>query len=233
MIDLNRRPCAAALVAALALPLLAGCLGGRLPARELYRLAPPPAPASPVIELRSEAAAPLTGSLAVLPYVTPGLYGGGGIVFRVGETQYGVYPSREWALPLGDQLGLMTRQILREHPLADGQALYDPPSRRNHTYSWRGVVRNFDEVGRGDTVYAGVHLEAQLVRTADDSVLWSGAASRERRVLRADMPGIVETLSALAHEVISELVADARRSASVARANGHGPTGIPRQGGRR
>lgn len=233
MIDCNVTRRAAIVAAALLLPLLAGCFGGRLPARELYRLVPPPAPATPVIELRADAGAPLAGSLAILPYVTPGLYGGGGIVFRVGETQYGVYPSREWALPLGEQLGLMTQRILRDHSIVDGQPLYDPPSRRTHTYSWRGVVRNFDEVGRGDTVYAAVHLEGQLIRTANDSVVWSGAASRERRVVRADMPGIVEALSALAHEVISELVAEARSSANVARANGREPTRIPRQGGRR
>jgi uncharacterized lipoprotein YmbA len=207
---------------------LTGCLGGRLPARELYRLAPPPASAEPTIELRAEGRAPLVGTVAIVPYVAPGLYGSGGIVFRVGETQYGVYPSREWALPLGDQLGLLTQTVLRERPLAEGGALYDPPSRRSHAYVWRGIVRHFDEVNRGDTVLASVQLDAQLIRTADDSVVWSGSASRERLVPRPDMPGIVETLSLIAHEAISELVADARTAAHAA--HGFGPASAVRPG---
>src|SRR5438874_121112 len=108
--------CAFALVAA-------GCFGGRLPPRELYRLTPmEPAP-------RVEQPAPLvSGSVAIQPYMTPGLYGRPSVVYRLNDTEYGAYASREWAIPLSTMLGLLTQDVLGVRALTRGRVMFDPPS---------------------------------------------------------------------------------------------------------
>jgi uncharacterized lipoprotein YmbA len=203
----RRPPLAVALLFA-----MTGC--ARLPARELYRLAVVDSIADPLIPLSSAPRPVLPGSLAIAPYVTPGVYGDPSIVYRIGETQYGVYPAREWALPLGEQLGMLTEDVLRRTPLTTEQAIFRPASPRVHTYLWRGSVRRFDEVDRGKQVYASAQLDAQLVRVADDSVVWRGSATLERLVPEPTMPAIVATLSAIADELVEQLVNEARAAAA-------------------
>ena len=183
---------------------------GRLPAVELYRLAPPD-----TTELATSAVTGpvLDGALAVGRYATPGVYGTRGIVYRVGETGYGSYPNREWAIPLGEMVGMRTAEILRHMPVTRDGAVYDPPSRRQFQYVWRGVVHRFEEVNRGNSVFAAVSLEARLVRAADDSVIWIGTRSLERPVPGGTMSGIIDTLSALSTEVIRRLIDDVNKAA--------------------
>ena len=159
---------------------------------------------------------PLTGSLAVVPYGVPGLYGEPRVVYRAGDTQFGVYNNREWMMPLSQQLGLVTHALLRRHPLTTEPALYDPPSRRANTYVWRGTVRHFEEVNRGAEVSVAVHVDAAIVRSADDSVLWSGGAHAERALGQTrDMEVVVGAMSELAQETIGRLIQEA--SAAVRR----------------
>jgi ABC-type uncharacterized transport system auxiliary subunit len=199
-------------VAALAMLALAGgCFRGSLPPREYYRLQLPDTLMPPRVVEAAAAPAPLQGSLAVGAYRAPGLYGRSGLVFRLNGTEYGSYPSREWAIPLGDQLGLLTEAVMRRAPLTSDGALFDPPNERSHTYLWRGTIREFEEVDRPDgTVHAAVRLEAVLIRARDDSVLWSRSVRVERAVAQPTMNGIVEALSALAVEAVGSLVAEAR-----------------------
>lgn len=189
--------------AGLALLVGAGCFRGTLPAREYYRLTVP-------VARSSTAAGSLPGTLAVLPFITPGLYGGQSVVFRIDDTEYGTYPSREWSIPLGEMLGMIAESVLQREPLVSGEVLFDPPSRRGHTYIFRGTVREFEEVNRGRQVFVAVRLEAQLLRASDDSVLWAGQIGRERPVPEGTMPAIVTALSSLADEVVAALVAEAR-----------------------
>ncbi len=200
---MTRRALAAILMLA-----LAGCLGGKIPAVELYRLAPqqPPdaAPANGPL---------LPGSIAIVRYDTPGVYGGRGIVYRVEASEYGVYPTREWAIPLGEMLATLTEDVLRAEPLTAEPAVYNPPSRRTYTYLWRGSVGQFEEVVRDKKVYAAVQLEARLVRLEDNAVLWSAERRAEREVPEATMPAIVNALSSLSAEVLASLVQDARLAA--------------------
>jgi hypothetical protein len=146
----------------------------------------------------------------VLPFIAPGVYGGQSVVFRIDDTEYGTYPAREWAIPLGDMLGMIAESVLHREPLASGEVLFDPPSRRRHTYIFRGTVREFEEVNRGRQVFVAVRLEAQLLRASDDSVLWSGQVGRERPVPEGTMPAIVTALSSLADEVLTALIVEAR-----------------------
>ena len=210
----QRRTCALMLVAALAA--VTGCIRGTIPAREMYRLTLPDslgreAPrfdGSPAGGGGGSIVRPvLDGTLGVVAYETPGLYGESSIVFRIGDGEYGAYPSREWALPLGDMLGHITARIAADHGLTRDVPLYAPPSPRAQTYLWRARVREFEEVDRGKQVFVAVRIDASIVRTRDDSVVWSGSAGRERPVAAGtEMSAIVRTLSIAAASVIEELL---------------------------
>lgn len=202
-----RRPAPLLLVAALGWT--SACFRGTLPAIELYRIEMPAA--TETTDLARSVAAPLLeGGIAIAPYRAPGLYADAAIAYRVGETQYGTYPSREWAIPLGVMLGLATQRALELRPITAGPALFDPPNQRLSRYLWRGTIREFEEVDRESEVWASVALDVQLVRAADDSVLWSGSIRREARVPEGTMPAIVRTLSALANQGIVDLAEQAR-----------------------
>lgn len=203
-------------LAVVAFPLVigVGCFRGRLPAVELYRLSR--ADTADGTAIAPTVSAPFDGALAVEPYTTPGVYGARGVVYRIGETTYGSYPYREWAIPLGEMLGMRTADLLRTSPLTRDGAVYDPPSRRQYVYLWQGVVREFEEVDRGKAVFAAVSLEARLIRAADDSVMWTGTHRLERAVPSGTMTAIIETLSDLATEAIQALVADVKKAAPAA-----------------
>ena len=185
-----------------------GCFGNKLPPLEQYRLAPSPDSTA----LGNPPNGPLPGSIAIAKFLTPGIYGGDQIVYRVGETGYGTYPSREWALPLGEMLGLLAEETLRHDPIGT-EAVYGPASRQQFEYEWRGTVKEFEEVNRDNRVYASVKLEARLLRTADDSIIWRGERGVERPVPDPTMSNIVDEISSAARQVMKELALDAKTAA--------------------
>lgn len=187
-----------------------GCLGGRLPPLEYYRIAATDsATLSTELAATSSATVAPLPSLAIAPFETPGLYGRGQVVFRTGDQAYGTYGSREWALPLSTMLGLVAEDVLRARPLSAEPAVFDPPSVAAYPYVWRGRVRELEEVDRGREVWASVRLEARVVRSVDETVVWSGSAALERRVPEGTMPAIVDALSSLATEAMVQLASDA------------------------
>ncbi len=192
--------------------------GPPLPARELYRLHL--VDTSSNVPVVNGGATLLTGSVAIAPYSTPGLYGERGIVFRIGTSAYGAYPSREWALPLGEMLGTLTESVFERAPISRDAAVYDPPSRNSHTYTWRATVREFEEVNIEKAVSIAVRIDARLVRSLDDSLIWSGSARVDRPIPDGTMERIIAGLSDAAIEVINKLgaeaVAELRGSASAA-----------------
>ena len=139
------------------------------------------------------------------------MYGDASIVFRLNESEYGAYPSREWAVPLSTMLGLLTQDVLRARPVTGGRVIFDPPSPRAETFVWEGTVRELEEVDRAPQVFAAVWLDARVRRSADNAVVWSGSARAERAVAQGgSMSAIVRTLSDLAVEVVEKLAAEAR-----------------------
>jgi uncharacterized lipoprotein YmbA len=201
------------LVCGLLAAAIASCVHGTLPPRELYRLVPPDsAAATPARATPPASGAPvLDGALSVGPYQTPGLYGDAPIVYRVGETQYGTYSSREWAIPLSNMLATLTADVLRESSFSAGPVVSEPAD-NSARYEWRGTVREFEEVNRGRQLFAAVHLDASIVRTKDDSLLWHGSARLERGVSEPTMSAIVAGLSALADSAVVELAHQAGRA---------------------
>jgi ABC-type uncharacterized transport system auxiliary subunit len=195
------------LPALLAAVLLGGCLGS-LPPLERYRLAAMPS-AAPEAAPATFADSSATLTIAVEPYATTGIYADPGIVYRVGESTYGAYPNRQWALPLGDMLADATVATLRATPGLRAQVTSETASAA-HGLAWRGFVRRFEEVDRGDSVSAAVGLDAVLVRTPGDTVVWQGSADLERPVADSTMAGIVATLSDLTTATLRRLADDAR-----------------------
>ena len=159
---------------------------------------------------RPTGAPPLTGSIAIARYDTPGIYATGMLVYRVGSSAYGEYPTREWAIPLGEMLGSITESIVRQRSLTSGRVVYDPSSVRREQYEWRATVREFDEVDAPSSVTASVSLVAQLVRVADDSVVWSGAAHEMEPIAQTrSIDAVVAGLSTAAARAITRLTDEA------------------------
>ena len=214
MIDLRhvrqaRRLAARATALAYAVALLgsAACIRGKLPPREFYRLS---VPDSLVSVGRPSGAPPLTGSIAIARYDTPGIYASGSLVYRVGPTSYGAYPSREWAIPLGEMLGSITEGIIRERSLTSGRVAFEPASARREQYEWRGTVREFDEVDAPSSVTASVWVAAQLVRVADDSIVWSGSARQMEPIAQTrSIDAVVSGLSVAVARAVVRLTDEA------------------------
>jgi uncharacterized lipoprotein YmbA len=184
---------------------LAACAG--TPATvERYRLAPMGTPQPRTPSAAPDANAPV---IAVEPYVTMGIYADPQIVYRLEETTYGAYPNREWAIPLGTMLADATVETMRAIPHL-GVRVTDERASGSHQLVWRGVVQQFEEVNRGKKVGAAIRLDAALVRTPGDSVVWQGTVGLERPVTDPTMTAIVETLSQLTSTAIRQLVTQAR-----------------------
>ena len=196
----------------LAVASMAACIGGTLPPREMYRLAPMDTTAVARALAGVGGTPALQGTLEVEPYTTSGLYGDVQIVYRIGEAQYASYTSREWAIPLSIMLATRTAEALQTASFTSGPVLAEPGGRVAHDYEWRGTVREFEEVDRGREVFAAVHLDGSLVRAADQSVLWRGSTRVERRVDQPTMNAIVATLSSLADSAIVDLARQAGRA---------------------
>jgi len=165
----------------------------------------------------------LDGVIGVERYETPGIYNGRGIVYRVDEVRYGVYPTREWAFPLGEMLGRLSVDRLGQRSVARAGAVYEPSVRRRAEYAWRGTVREFEEVNRGNRVLAAVHLEARLIRSSDGTPVWSGSRRLEREIPQPTMPAIVDALSELASQAVTELADSARLAISDGKTTGSTP----------
>jgi ABC-type uncharacterized transport system auxiliary subunit len=185
----------------------AGCFRGKLPANQFYRLAP--------VDSRGATAGalgppPLTGSIAITIYETPGIYGDGALVYRVGASDYGKYPTRDWAIPLGEMLAARTETIAGARGLTSGRIAFDRTGSRREEYEWRGTVREFDEVDAASAVSVSVSLSARLVRVANDSVVWSGTSSEVEPVREARrIESVVDALSSAASRALIRLVEDA------------------------
>ena len=154
----------------------------------------------------------LQGTLSVLPYVTRGIYDDDYIVFRVDDHQLAAYTSKKWAMPLSEMLGTMTQELLDRRPLTAEPAVFDPRLPRASTYRWRGTVRELEEVDRALQVLAAVHLDVEIVRSVDDSVVWRGSQRIERPVPEPTrrMTTVVNTLSEITAEALTKLIDAAR-----------------------
>jgi uncharacterized lipoprotein YmbA len=196
--------------AAMVATTVVACVSGTVPARELWRLDPPAIDSSSDSVTQSSEGAPLAGApLEVALYSTPGLYGEQGITYRVDESRYGTYRTRDWAMPLGEMLCARTTALLRGQHLASVVLESDASSPLRTGWRWEGTVREFDEVDRKSGVTVSVALDVVLRRAENDSVIWRGARRLERPVASPTMSNVVAELSATSDSVIVALARDA------------------------
>ena len=183
-----------------------GCLPKGSPPTALYQLVAPARPANTT---------PLAdGVIVVEPYVTPGIYADEALIYRTSETQYFTYPYRQWAMPLSEALALLTADALRRAPAPIGTSsvVLDDVATGARGLKWRGVIRHFEEVDRDRSVGVEVAIDATIVRSRDDSVLWHGSAWAARQVPTGTMPAIVSTMSALVDSAVGALAGQAAGS---------------------
>jgi ABC-type uncharacterized transport system auxiliary subunit len=171
-----------------------------VPPLALYRLQPADAPAD-----SAATAGAAERTIAVAPYATLGIYSQPSIVYRTGGAEYGSYPNAEWAIPLASMLADLTATALRSSPdlrlrVATGR------SEDARGLVWRGTVRQFEEVDSAGAVAASVQLDATVLRASDESIVWQGTASLQRRVERPTMPAVVDALAQLANDAARQLV---------------------------
>jgi hypothetical protein len=104
----------------------------------------------------------------------------------------------------------MTETVMEHRALTSGRALFDPALPRRQQYEWRGTVREFDEVDESVSVSVAVTVAAQLVRLADDSVVWAGAARETEAVVESrKIESVIAALSAASSRAIARLTDDA------------------------
>jgi ABC-type uncharacterized transport system auxiliary subunit len=170
------------------------------PPLQLYRLQPVDTPAAQDSPVASEV-------IAVEPYATVGIYGEPHLVYRVGQSTYGAYPNAEWVIPLTTMLADITAAQLRAAEphirVTTGQ------SAGASDLLWRAKVQQFEEVDSAAHVSASVSLEAMLVRSRSDSIVWQGSTRLEQAVPEPTMSAVVATLSELANNAVSQLVREA------------------------
>ena len=71
-------------------------------------------------------------------------------------------------------------------------------------------MREFDEVDGPTSVSASVSLAARLIRVADDSVVWSGAAHEVELVAESrNIDAVVAALSSATTRALTRLIDDA------------------------
>jgi uncharacterized lipoprotein YmbA len=188
----------------------AACVSGKVAPRELWRLDPPAVESGDGGVTQASGTAPLAGApLEIALYETPGLYGDHAIAYRVDESRYGTYRTRDWAMPLGQMLSARTAALLRHQQVAPIVLESDAPSPTRTGWRWEGTVREFEEVDRKSGVSVAVALDVVLRRAENDSVVWRGARKLERPVESPSMTNVVAALSATSDSVITALARDA------------------------
>jgi len=182
----------------MAVGLLAGCGGGRVPATKYYKLDIPPAPA---------AAGPSTPtSLRIEPFRTTVLLRQDRIVYRPSPVEVGFYEYHRWAEPpkdtvtkaLADQL--VRRKVFHSVEISDGGEKVD--------YVLRGRIDRLQEVDYMGGVRVQVSISAELEDSVQQQIIWSSAASSECVVTKSSVQAVVVAMGQASQQSIVRLMTD-------------------------
>ncbi len=198
-------------VSAAAMGLLAilGCMScGGLPKTYYYTLQIPPPP--PGNDTKSRLL------IGVERFRAPEVLRDDRIVFYETPTQLNFYQNHRWTSDPATMLSeLVARRLRATGIFADVLQL---PARTPVDYILRGRVLNFEEVDYGGGVIGRVGLELTLVRSRDDTTVWSDARMVERSAQGKGVPGVVNALNAsseqLLRDVLPGLIAEVERELS-------------------
>lgn len=199
------RASALALLAALALPTVAGCLGlgGGEPVevREWDLLPEGPGAWSPGERVPQ---------LQVLPFTVSPVLDRDALVWRKDEVQVGAYSNQRWARPPQEAGREVLAAALRD-ALGGGLAVATTPPVADPEYVLAGHLARCEEVDRGDRWYGVVEVRVVLARPDGVELLrrtyQAEAPAQERNAL-----GVVVALRRALNEVALALAQDTSRT---------------------
>lgn len=125
------------------------------------------------------------------------------IVYSTADNQVNYYQYHRWAEdPAAMVTSLFVREVAGRHLFRD-VAQFRPD--KGTDYYLRGRVLALEEQDRGPSVSVRVAVEAELLKSKTDAVVWTGRAERERPVPRKDVSSVVEEMNRATQEVIGQL----------------------------
>jgi ABC-type uncharacterized transport system auxiliary subunit len=191
----------------LALGILAGCGGGRVPATKYYKLDIPPAPAP---------TGPSTAnSLRIEPFRTTLLLRQDRIVYRPSPVEVGYYEYHRWAEPPNDTVTkalsdqLVKRRVFQSVEISDGVEKVD--------YILRGRIDQLQEVDYMGGVRVQVSISAELEDSAQQRTVWSSAALSECIVTKDSVSAVVLAMGQASQQSIARLMTDVTKFVQVNR----------------
>lgn len=191
----------------IAVGLLAGCGGGRVPSTQYYKLDIPAAPAPAV------PSAPV--SLRIEPFRTTNLLRQDRIVYRPSPVEVGYYEYHRWAEPPSDSVTkaladqLVKRRIFQSVEISDNWGKED--------YVLRGSVDRLQEVDYTGKVKAQVSISAELVDPIQQRTIWSSSASSESLVTQSSVQAVVAAMSQASQQSIQRLTTDVTKFVQISR----------------
>ena len=168
-------------------------------------------PRSYVLDLDTRIVAPparpaALGAVTVRDFACPDYLCDGRIVYRPTRTEVAYYEYHRWAMTLRR---MITDSVVDRLRAGGGFTNVDSPSQKaaaGGAYVLTGAIERLEEVDDGRDVQAFVELSAQLVDTRAQKTVWRHSEIASERVMKRDVPGVVNSLSAATRRAIDSLI---------------------------
>ena len=147
---------------------------------------------------------PSLGALTVRDFACPDYLCDGRIVYRPTRTEVGYYEYHRWATTLRRMITDSVASRIR----AAGAFTAVQPSQQaaGATYTLTGAIERLEEVDDGRDVHAIVMLSAELVDMRAHTTVWRHSEMASEPVMKRDVAGVVNSLSAATRRAIDALV---------------------------
>ena len=144
------------------------------------------------------------GVLAVRDFACPDYLCDGRIVYRPTRTEVGYYEYHRWAMTLRR---MITDSIAGRIRAAGAFAAVEPSQHAaGAAYMLTGAIERLEEVDDGRNVQAIVTLSAELVDMRAHTTVWRHSEIASEPVMKRDVAGLVNSLSAATRRAIDALV---------------------------
>jgi ABC-type uncharacterized transport system auxiliary subunit len=148
---------------------------------------------------------PSLGAVAVRDFTCPDYLCDGRIVYRPTQTEVGYYEYHRWAMTLRR---MITDSVAGRIRAAGAFTAVEPSQHAaGASYTLTGAIERLEEVDDGRDVHAIVMLSAQLVDIRAHTIVWRHSEMASERVMKRDVAGVVNSLSAATRRAIDALVA--------------------------
>ena len=180
-----------------ALLILSGCAGKiRYPN---YYVLDVPSPVLPAADAR-----PVLGPLAVRQFDAPAFLRAGPIAYRESTAQLGFYDYHRWATDPRRAVSMAVIHELQARGAFRSVALFDGHGSPDWVVT--GAIDHMEEVDDGSNVSVEIALSAQLIDQKTGEVVWQGNSSKNMKLDRRSVAGVVATMSEGMGVAVKELV---------------------------